>query len=85
MVFEINKVHLGDCLDIMSHMPDGIFDMILCDLPYEVSKNEWDVIIPFDRLWAQYTRLMKPNGIVILFGQDKFTARYAFKRANASV
>lgn len=50
--------------------------MILCDLPYGVTaKNKWDNIIPFEELWAQYNRVIKANGAIVLFGQDKFTAK----------
>lgn len=51
-------------------------DMIFCDLPYGVTaKNKWDSIINPVLLWEQYERIIKPNGAILLFGQDKFTAR----------
>jgi site-specific DNA-methyltransferase (adenine-specific) len=71
-----NKVFHGDCLEVMRDIPDGSVDMILCDLPYGVTtKNKWDVVIPPEQLWERYGRIIKPNGAIILFGQDKFTAR----------
>ena len=49
--------------------------MILCDLPYGVTaRNKWDCVIPFDKLWEQYERIIKPNGAILLFGQGMFTA-----------
>lgn len=69
------KLYHGDCLEIMKDIPDKSIDMILCDLPYGVTaKNKWDNIIPFDLLWEQYNRIIKDNGAIVLFGQDKFTA-----------
>lgn len=66
----------GDCLEEMSRLKDASIDMILCDLPYGVTaKNKWDTIIPFEKLWEQYNRIIKDSGAVILFGQDKFTAK----------
>jgi DNA modification methylase len=51
-------------------------DMIFCDLPYGVTaKNKWDSIIDPCKLWEQYERIIKPNGAILLFGQDKFTAK----------
>ncbi len=51
-------------------------DMIFTDLPYGVTaKNKWDNIIPYEPLWEQFIRLIKPNGVILLFGQGKFTAR----------
>lgn len=59
----------------MRDVPDESIDMIFCDLPYGITKNKWDSIIPPDQLWAQYERIIKPNGAILLFGQDKFTAK----------
>ena len=32
-MLEINKVYLGDCLELMKDIADKSVDMILCDLP----------------------------------------------------
>lgn len=72
---EINKLYFGDCLELMKDIPDKSIDAIICDLPYEKTKNSWDTIIPFAPLWNQYERIIKDNGVIILFGQDKFTAK----------
>jgi site-specific DNA-methyltransferase (adenine-specific) len=64
----------GDCLVEMKAIPSGSIDMILCDLPYGVTKNPWDVVIPFDALWKEYTRIIKPNGAIVLFGSQPFTS-----------
>lgn len=70
------ELYQGDCLEIMKNIKDKSVDMILCDLPYGVtSKNKWDTIIPYEPLWKEYKRIIKDNGAIILFGQDKFTAR----------
>ena len=64
----------GDCLELMKDIPDGSIDMILCDLPYGTTKCKWDIIIPFDKLWEQYTRLIKENGAIVLFGKEPFSS-----------
>lgn len=64
-----------DCLNAMPALPEHSVDMILCDLPYEVTHNQWDTIIPFDRLWKEYKRLLKPNAACVLFGQGLFSAK----------
>jgi len=71
----INSLFEGDCLDVMERMPDACIDLILCDLPYGTTQNKWDGLIPFDRLWEQYVRLLKPGGVVVLTSQGPFTAR----------
>lgn len=65
----------GDCLDWMAKFPDKSIEMILADLPYGVTKNKWDSVIDLDLLWKQYERIIKENGAIVLFGQDKFTAK----------
>ena len=50
------KLFKGDCLELMKGIPDESIDMILCDLPFGTTKNQWDHIIPMDQLWGQYKR-----------------------------
>lgn len=69
-----NTVINGNCLEIMKEIDDASIDMILCDLPYGATQNSWDSVIPPAPLWEQYERIIKPNGAILLFGQDKFTA-----------
>ena len=69
------KLYNGDCLEIMKDIPDGSIDMILCDLPYGTTACKWDTIIPFDKLWEQYNRIIKNNGAIALFGNEPFTSR----------
>ena len=67
-------LRLGDCLEIMKDIPDKSVDMILCDLPYGTTKCNWDIVIPFDKLWEQYNRIIKENGAIVLFGQEPFSS-----------
>ena len=69
-----NTVIKGDTIEKMKLIPDNSVDLICADLPYGKTKNPWDVVIPPHLLWEQYWRILKPNGVVFLFGQDKFTA-----------
>lgn len=48
--------------------------MILCDLPYGSTKNKWDTIVPFDKLWEQYNRIITSNGVIALFCDGLFMA-----------
>jgi site-specific DNA-methyltransferase (adenine-specific) len=69
-----NSIHLGDCLELMSDVPDNSIDMILCDLPYGTTACSWDTIIPFGILWDHYKRIIKDNGAVVLFGSEPFSS-----------
>jgi len=70
----INSVLNGDCLELMKDIPNGSIDMILCDLPYGTTACKWDSIIPFDKLWEQYERIIKPNGVIVLTASQPFTS-----------
>ena len=72
---------LGDCLKVMKYIPDASIDMILCDLPYGTTVCKWDTIIPFDKLWEQYERVVKPNGAIVLTSQQPFTSALIMSNA----
>ena len=64
----------ADCLEAMKFIPDKSVDCIICDLPYGITDCKWDVVIPFEPLWEQYKRIVKPNGAICLFGSQPFTS-----------
>ena len=68
---DVKLIH-GDCLEVMKSIPDGSVDLILCDLPYGTTRNKWDSVIPFDKLWAEYKRLC--SGAVVLTAAQPFTS-----------
>ncbi len=68
-------IHQGDCLEMMEHIDNNSVDLVLCDLPYGTTQNKWDSIIPLDKLWAEYRRILKPKGVIALTSQGIFTAR----------
>lgn len=70
----MNKIILGDCLEVMKDIPDKSVDMILCDLPYGTTACKWDSIIPFEPLWEQYERVIKDNGAIVLTAAQPFTS-----------
>lgn len=72
----MNQMHLvlGDCLERMKEIGSSTVDMILCDLPYGTTCCSWDVVIPFENLWVEYERVIKPNGAIVLFGSHPFSA-----------
>lgn len=68
------KLYNNDCLKILPTLPDHSVDMVLADLPYGTTRNNWDSIIPMDQLWGQYKRLLKIGGVVALFGDEPFSS-----------
>ena len=69
------KLLNGDCLELMKNIPAGSVDLILCDLPYGTTDCSWDSVLPFDKLWEEYDRLLKPNGAAVLFAAQPFTTQ----------
>lgn len=68
------QIKQGDCLELMRSIPDKSIDMILADLPYGTTACSWDTIIPFEPLWDNYKRIIKPNGCIALFGSEPFSS-----------
>ena len=69
---ELNVVYNEDCLEGMNRIEDKSIDMILCDLPYGITCNKWDSVIPLDKLWNHYNRIIKDNGAIVLTAQTPF-------------
>ena len=68
------ELYLGDTLELMNEIPEKSIDFICCDLPYGTTACAWDTIIPFDKLWEQYKRIIKDKGVIVLFGSEPFSS-----------
>ena len=73
---EMTKIDLlhGDCLELMKDIPDKSVDLILTDPPYGTTACKWDSVIPFEPMWEQLSRIIKPNGAICLFGSEPFSS-----------
>lgn len=67
-------IYEGDCLEIMSNIADDKIDLLLVDLPYGTTNCKWDIILPFDKLWYHYNRIVKENGAMIFTATQPFTS-----------
>ena len=70
------KLYNGDCIAVMKRLiSEGVkVDCIIADLPYGATPCPWDVIIPFEDMWECINKIIKPNGAVVLFGQEPFSS-----------
>lgn len=73
-MLETNKIYNEDCLIGMQKIADGVVDCIICDLPYGATNCKWDSVISLKALWAQYERIIKREGAIVLFGQEPFSS-----------
>ena len=71
-MIELNKIYLGDCLEVMKDIKDKSIDMILCDLPYGTSRCKWDSIIDIKKLFEQYLRIIKDKNAIVLTATQPF-------------
>jgi len=68
------KLWHGDCLELMKQIPNGSIDAVITDPPYGTTACKWDSVIPFEPMWAELKRIIKPNGAIVLFGNQPFTS-----------
>ena len=66
---DLNRIYNEDCLEGMKRIPDKSVDCVICDLPYGVLNSgnkyaQWDKILPMDKVWEQYERIIKDNGAI---------------------
>ena len=64
----------GDCLERMKEIPDGSVDAVITDPPYGTTACKWDNVIPFEEMWRELKRIIKPNGAIVLFGSEPFSS-----------
>ena len=73
-MLEMDQIYNLEAIEGLKLLPDESIDMILCDLPYGVTRNSWDSPIDMIELWQQYKRVIKERGAIIIFGVGIFTA-----------
>lgn len=75
MTLEVDRIYLGNCLELMREIPDESIDAIITDPPYGATQNRWDVPIPFDEMWAEFTRITKEHSVIAIFGLPPFSSQ----------
>jgi site-specific DNA-methyltransferase (adenine-specific) len=63
----------GDCLERMKEIESGSVDMVLADPPYGTTACKWDSVIPFEPMWSELKRIIKPNGAIVMTASQPFT------------
>lgn len=81
MLYKNIKLFQGDCLEIMKSIGDETIDLILCDLPYGITNNKWDEVIPLEKLWVEYERVLSKKGVVVLTAKQPFTSALVMSNA----
>ena len=68
------RLMMGDCLERMGEIEAGSVDLVLTDPPYGTTACKWDAVIPFESMWAQVWRVLKPGGAAVFTASQPFTS-----------
>lgn len=68
------RLYKGDCIEVMKTIQSGSIDAIITDPPYGTTACKWDSVIPFEPMWEQLNRIIKPKGAIVLFATQPFTS-----------
>lgn len=71
------KIFNSDCAEVLKTLPKGGVDLVLCDPPYGTTDHEWDKNggLDWDTIFPELQRVCKPDGMVVLFGNEPFSSR----------
>lgn len=73
--YKLNCIINADCFDILPQIADKSVDLIFADLPYGTTQAKWDSILPLDKLWLEYARIIKTNGVILLTANQPFSSQ----------
>jgi len=82
MVLSNCNLQLGNCLSLMKNISDESIDFICCDPPYGTTSIKWDEVLDFNKMWEEYGRIIKPRGVICLFGSQPFSAQLICSKLN---
>lgn len=68
------KLLQGDCLELLPTIPAGSVDLVLTDPPYGTTACSWDAVIPFEPMWREVRRVLKPRGAAVFTASQPFTS-----------
>ena len=68
------ELMLGDCLERMEELEDGSVDLVLVDPPYGTTVCAWDAVIPFEPMWCEVRRVLKPRRAAVFTASQPFTS-----------
>jgi len=68
-----NKIYNMEAIEFMKEIDSSVVDLVLCDLPYEVTQNDWDKKLNLRSFFQESWRVLKENGIIVLTSQQPFT------------
>jgi len=67
----------GDCIEVMDRLINENIKVnaVITDPPYQITKNNWDSIIPLDIMWDRINKITYKNSPIILTSDGLFTSK----------
>jgi DNA modification methylase len=73
----MSNLQHGDCLDLLSSLPDNSIDMVLTDPPYQLNNwtnpMQWDKVLDLKAIWIEIERVSKFGAAICLFGNEPYS------------
>ena len=67
-------LHNADCFDLLPELDDNSIDAVITDPPYGTTDHKWDKPFDLDLWWEQIRRVLKPDGVSVVFCDQPFTS-----------
>ena len=71
----MNQIIHGDFFEELSKIRVNTVDMILTDLPYNITNNSWESDLDFKSMWGLFHHVLKDNGVICLTAMQPFTSK----------
>ena len=66
----INKITVGNCVELMKQLPDASVDMCITSPPYDNLRTYKGYIFPFEEIAGELFRVIKEGGVVVWVVND---------------
>lgn len=70
-----NQIIHGDFYEELLKIRTKTVDMILTDLPYNMTQNKWESTLDLRGMWDLFHHVLKDNGIICLTSMQPFTSK----------
>mgnify|MGYP003648608593 CR=1 FL=1 len=69
----MNEIIKGDIHEVIKTIPDNSINLIYTDPPFNITKASWDKGLNWKELFPEMWRVLKDDGIIILYASMPFT------------
>ena len=77
-----NQIIHGDFYQELPKIRTQSVDMILTDLPYNITENQWETSIDINEMWNLFYHVIKENGVIALTASQPFSSKLVLSNLN---